>query len=58
MNKPTPTDKQLEYINSIMEFGHYSPPNFKGTTKQEASDYISKYKHCLVSDFAIEHGYD
>lgn len=39
-----PTEKQLEYIHYIEEF---APVNFNGTTKQEASEYISKYKECI-----------
>ena len=38
------TEKQLEFIKFIEEF---APVNFTGKTKQEASEYISKYKECI-----------
>ena len=41
-----PTEKQLEYISNIEEYG-VGTPRFTGTTKQEASEYISKYKDML-----------
>ena len=41
-----PTEKQLEYISNIEEFG-VQTPKFTGTTRGEASDYIDKYKDML-----------
>ena len=41
-----PTQKQLDFIRDIEEFG-VGTPKFTGTTKQEASEYISKYKNML-----------
>ena len=39
-----PTQKQIEYIQSMMEFSGYPIPRFTGTTRGEASDYIDKYE--------------
>ena len=54
-----PTKKQLEFIEAIEQ--HSSAPIFKGKTKQEASDYISKYKDLFeletTSTWVIENGY-
>ncbi|MBO6178513.1 MAG: hypothetical protein J6M62_11305 [Selenomonadaceae bacterium] len=59
-----PTEKQLNFINALEEYG--APP-FTGATKQEASIHISKYKHFVdeAADdvrfddpWAITHGYD
>jgi len=58
------TDKQKEMINSIYNACKYLGDNlneFKGTTKGEACDYISKYSHFLqmASDsYALEHDLD
>ena len=53
-----PTEKQLAYIHEMQEFSPYPLPEFTGTTKQEASDYIDKYKRMAHEDlWAIEHGY-
>lgn len=41
-----PTQKQLDFIRDIEEFG-VETPKFTGTTKKEASEYISKYKDML-----------
>lgn len=37
------TEKQKELISDMMEFSYYPLPEFKGTTRGEASDYIDKY---------------
>ena len=54
-----PTKKQVEYIKMIEE--HSSAPIFKGNTKQEASEYISKYKYLFeletTSTWVIKNGY-
>ncbi len=52
------TDKQKKMIKDMNEFSPYPLPEFKGTTKGEASDYIDKYiKLAHESTWAIEHGY-
>ncbi len=38
------TEKQLEYIQEMREFSDYPIPEFTGTTKKEASDYIDRWK--------------
>lgn len=38
-----PTEKQLECIATMMEFSPYPLPQFTGTTRGEASDYIDKW---------------
>ena len=38
------TDGQREYIQEIQEMCMYSLPSFKGTSKQEANEYIKKYE--------------
>ena len=53
------TKKQLEFIKFIEEF---APVDFIGKTKQEASEYISKYKECIPVEesqnmWAIINGY-
>lgn len=53
------TGKQLEFIKIIEEF---APIDFTGKTKQEASEYISKYKECIPIEgsqnmWAIINGY-
>ena len=35
-----PTKKQLDFIAEMQDFGC---PEFKGTTKKEASEYISRH---------------
>ena len=37
------TDRQLELIADLQEFSEIPIPEFTGTTKGEASDYIDKY---------------
>ena len=52
------TKKQLEYILEMREHSEYPLPEFTGTTKGEAADYISKWtKLAHESRWAIEHGY-
>ena len=52
------TEKQLAYILEMNEFSPYPLPEFKGTTKGEACDYINKYtRKAHESPWAIEHGY-
>ena len=38
-----PTEKQLKLIMEMNEFSEFPLPKFDGKTKQEASEYISKY---------------
>ena len=38
-----PTTKQLKYIADMCEMSEYPLPLFTGTTKGEASDYISRW---------------
>ena len=53
------TEKQKEFIEGAMEFSPYPLPEFKGTTKGEASDWIDKYGKLATENlWAIEHGYD
>ena len=53
-----PTQKQLDLIADIEEF---VPEKFKGTTKEEASEYISRniemYKLVTTDNWALERGY-
>lgn len=52
------TEKQKKYIEEMREFSAYLLPEFKGTTKQEASDYIKKYwRLAHESNYGITHGY-
>lgn len=37
------TEKQLRYIAEMQEFSEYVLPDFTGTTKGEAADYIDKW---------------
>lgn len=37
------TDKQKTLIDDMMEYSDYLLPQFTGTTKGEAADYIDKY---------------
>ena len=55
-----PTQKQLKYIEYIRDFDTYCvAPPFRGTTRGEACDYISKYaKYAYEDAWAIENGYD
>lgn len=56
--KETITEKQLKYIHEMQENSEYHLPDFTGTTKGEASEYIDKYsKLAHESMWAIEHGY-
>lgn len=56
--KDTITDKQRQYIREMQEFSELPLPPFTGTTKGEASDYISKYsKQAHESMWGVEHGY-
>ena len=50
-----PTKKQLDFIESLQDF--CGAPYFDGSTKQEASDYIDKYKFMAAHDWSIENGY-
>ena len=53
------TEKQKKFIENIMDFAEPTPPEFKGTTKKEASLYISKYAHRVNSDaWCTVNGYD
>lgn len=52
------TEKQREYIVEMREFSSYPLPEFTGTTKGEAAEYIDKWtKLAHESTWAIEHGY-
>ena len=55
MNANRPTKKQLDFIESLQDY--YGAPDFDGSTKQEASDYIDKYKFMAAHDWSIENGY-
>ena len=37
------TEKQKQLIEELQEFSDYPLPEFKGTTRGEASDYIDKW---------------
>lgn len=37
------TEKQLKVISDMNDFSEHNIPEFTGTTKGEASDYINKY---------------
>jgi len=58
-----PTEKQLDFIHTIEECG---APEFTGTTKKDASTYISKYRELAdkaaddirnADPWMITHGY-
>ena len=52
------TDRKKEYIQELQEMSVYSLPQFKGTTKQEANNYIRQYeKLAYESAWAITRGY-
>lgn len=58
MREEKPTSQQLAYISSMREHSEFSMPEFKGTTKREASEYIEKFN--LVShesSWSIVNGY-
>ena len=53
-----PSEKQLNLIAEMQEFSEYPLPDFKGTTRGEAHDWIeSNWKLAHESIWAIEHGY-
>jgi len=55
----SPTEWQLKLISEMQEFSEYPLPKFKGTTKREATIYITKYLPLSKeSTWAIEHGYE
>lgn len=41
--KDPATEKQLTYIAEMQEFSDFPIPQFTGTTKGEASDYIDRW---------------
>lgn len=53
-----PTEKQLQFIADIEEF---VDEQFKGTTKKEATEYISRnierYKLLTMDNYILENGY-
>lgn len=53
-----PTEKQLQFIADIEEF---VDERFKGTTKEEATEYISRnierYKLLTMDNYILENGY-
>ena len=52
------TAKQQEFIDNIMDFAEPPVPEFNGTTKKEASVYISRYANRInVNSWSITHGY-
>lgn len=52
------TEKQKNYIITMIEYSEYPLPPFEGTTKGEASDYIKKYsKMAHESLWGICNGY-
>lgn len=55
METNEPTEKQMEFIRDLQEFG--GAPEFKGTTRQDASKYIDAYKFMGSDDWSITHGY-
>lgn len=50
-----PTKKQLDFIERL--HNTYMLPEFKGSTKLDASAYIDKYKSFVMDDWSIENGY-
>lgn len=55
-NDDKPTEKQLAYIRELQEFSAYPLPKFDGTTKAEASKYISdwiNYAHQRTDKFGF-----
>lgn len=50
-----PTEKQMVFIRDLQEFG--DAPEFKGTTRQDASRYIDDYKFMAADDWSLDHGY-
>ena len=55
----SPTEKQMDFIHIIEEF---APIDFRGKTKEEASEYIQEYKECIPTEdsqnmWAIINGY-
>lgn len=52
------TKKQREFIENAINYSPYQLPEFTGTTKGEASDWIDKYGKLATENlWAIEHGY-
>ena len=55
------TEKQRDFIEDMQSFTIVPPKeDFTGTTKGEASDYISKWidkVEWMPSSWALEHGY-
>lgn len=52
------TEKQQAYIAEMQEFSQYPLPEFTGTTKGEAADYIDRWRKLAhESTWGIEHGY-
>ena len=53
------TEKQLRYIAEMQEFSEYELPDFTGTTKGEAADYIDKWNkvahETLVESYEVTH---
>ena len=53
-----PTQKQLDFITDIEEF---VPEKFNGTTRKEASEYITRnielYKLLTMDNWVLERGY-
>lgn len=53
-----PTEKQLQFIADIEEF---VGEQFRGTTKKEATEYISRnierYKLLTMDNYILENGY-
>ena len=54
MDEPV-TKSQLAYIMELQEFSYIPVPEFTGTTKREASEYISRWSTAAHYDFA-RHG--
>lgn len=52
------TKKQKEYIEEMQEKSELPLPKFNGTTKGEASDYISTYsKWMCINMWSVVNGY-
>lgn len=52
-NEPV-TKRQKAYIANMMEFSDFPLPRFTGTTKKEASEYISRYNKMAHESFDFD----
>ena len=52
------TERQKGYIEEMREMSEFPLPEFSGSTKGEAADYIDRYiKMAHESSWGIENGY-